>query len=547
MRGGGWADGRIGGSSVHIAVILLSVDPSIRLSAQTRFWRPEERVLISDFSTVDAVTASPWLVYAATRHGLLLYDRRSRAWQLPVTTLDGYPSARVRTALADPAGNAVWLGTVDGWARYDADLRQWSHGSAPGGVSSLVLDARDAGGGVFLRDQSGWSFLPRGALLALPGTPLPPPERRVQPLDVRTALATAPMAEAQRALILTDPRLRAYQFTSAARTADDNDLFFGTNGLGLVRLDAITGQWEPLGFSLLFTGADALAVGSGGVWAASSVRHGGRGGVTWLPEDLAAARPLEPPPGDDFGQATVRRALAVAGGTGEAALWIATSGGVFRMDPKTGRTRRFTLSDGLPSEDVRCLAPAPDGAWIGTARGLAVVTVDNRVVPVGRSAQAVLSLLAVRETLWVGSAAGLGVLAPGAEEPVVPAALTAETALRQPVVALSRSGDTLVAVLEDQIGWRDPATGRWTMMRPHATLGRLTAAASDAGGVWLGGSLGLAWWNIARSTFRSVTIPGDLPAPVRDLAAQPPFVWVATDSGVVRLLSEAVRGGGGGS
>ena len=80
----------------------------------------------------------------------------------------------------------------------------------------------------------------------LSGTPLPPPGRRVQPLDVRTALATAPMAQALRALILTDPRLRSYQFTSAARTADDNDLFFGTNGLGLVRIDGTVAQWEPL-------------------------------------------------------------------------------------------------------------------------------------------------------------------------------------------------------------------------------------------------------------------------------------------------------------
>jgi hypothetical protein len=223
------------------------------------------------------------------------------------------------------------------------------------------------------------------------------------------------------------------------------------------------------------------------------------------------------------------------------ALWIATAGGVLRVDPDGVRTRRFSLSDGLPSEDVRALAPAPDGVWIGTTRGLAVITADDRVVRIGGFAQPVLSLLAVRETLWVGSVAGLGMLPPGAAEPVVSSALAAEPALRAPVVALARTGDTLVVVLEDQVGWRDPGTGRWTVTRPRAALGRLTAAVGDVGGVWLGGQIGLAWWSIARATFQGLTIPGDLPAPVRDLAAAPPWVWVATDSGVVRLRRDAVR------
>jgi len=91
----------------------------------TAQWSPGERVLISDFSYIDAVAASPWLVFAATRHGLLIYDRVAHAWRPPVTTLDGYPTSRVRTAIADPAGNAVWLGSggVDGYVRYDVDAR----------------------------------------------------------------------------------------------------------------------------------------------------------------------------------------------------------------------------------------------------------------------------------------------------------------------------------------------------------------------------------------------------------------------------------------
>jgi hypothetical protein len=213
------------------------------------------------------------------------------------------------------------------------------------------------------------------------------------------------------------------------------------------------------------------------------------------------------------------------------------------MDPASGRTRRFTLEDGLPSEDVGALAPAPDGVWIGTGRGLAVITSD-RVVRVGTFAQPVTSLLAVGDTLWVGSTAGLGALLPGGAEPVILPEVHAEPALNAPVVALTRTGDTLVVVLEDQVAWRDPATAHWAVERPRATLGTLRAASSDAGGggVWLAGAIGVAWWDIAHATYRRLDVPGDLPGPVRDIAAAVPWVWVATDSGAVRLSREAVTG-----
>lgn len=509
------------------------------LVAQSRLWRPDDRVLITDYSVVDAVAASPWRVYAATRHGLLLYDRLSRRWAPPVTALEGYPAARVRMALADPAGNGVWLGTSEGWARYDADVQRWDQGPVPGGVTGLMLDAQDAASGIFVRDRTGWRFLPRGALVPVAGTPLPPPGRRVQPVAVDAALAAAPTADAFRAQILSDPRLRTYRFTAAAFSPDGSELYLGTDGLGLVRVDPSTGQWDRLAFTLLGVGATALAAGADGVWAAGEAGPGGRGGVTWLAAGLDSTRPLEPPAGSGFDAAppAVRRLLAVHG-----ALWLATDAGLFRMDPATGRTHRFTTDDGLPSERILALAPAPDGVWVGTARGLAVVTGAGRVVRIGAFDLAVLSLLAVRETLWVGSNTGLGVLPPGAAAPVVPGAIADRPELHAPVVALARSADTLVAVLQDQLAWRDPTSAQWTLERPRATLGTMTAAAPDAGGVWLGGTLGLAWWDPAHGVYRRLGIPGDLPAPVRDVAAVAPWVWAATDSGVVRLRSAVVTG-----
>jgi len=517
-------------------------DPSIRLSAyppsQSRLWRPDERVLITDFSQVDAVAASPFTVYGATPRGLLVYDRHARAWQYPVTPLDGYPARRVRAALADPVDDAVWLATDDGIARYGPTARRWERGSVVGGVSDLMLDARDPGGGIYVRTPREWAFLPRGFGAPVPAPSLPPPDRQLRPLSPEAALAQAPAADAMRALLLLDPRLRVHRFTSAARTADQPDLFFGTTGMGIVRVDPATGEFETLAFGLAAPGAAALAPGVAGVWVSGDVPPGGRGAVTWVPENLAAAVTSEGAagaarPGLQYTQA---RDLLAAGG----AVWLATDAALFRLDGSGVVRQTFRF------DDVRCLAPAPDGVWVGSTRGLAIVPRDGQLQRLDGVDVAVLSLLAVRESLWVGSAAGLGLLVPGTSRVEVPAAVADEPALRAPIRALARIGDTVVAAAGDQLARRDPATGRWTLVRPDAALGRLTALAGDATGdgiVWVGGSDALAAWHVAAGTFTLLRVPGDLPAGVRDVLASGPFVWVATDAGLVRLARSVVLGG----
>ncbi len=540
---------RVGGQAVGAtAVALLAAYPATRLPAQ---WRPQDRALVSDFSYVTAVAVSPFLVFGATTHGLIIYDRQARAWRLPVTALDGYPAAPVRVALADVTGNAVWLGTTGGWARYDADPQRWDSGAVAGGVRSLMLDARDAASGVFLLGPLGWSFLPRGAILPVEDRPLPPPGQRIQPLDAATALNLAPGAQALRALILTDPRLRSHRFIAAARSPDQSDLFFGTDGMGLVRVDALTAEWEDLPFGLLGARAGAVTLAPGGVWVASAGRGGGeRHGVAWVAADLSADTTIEGPGALGLGCLQGRRLLAA-----ERLLWLACERGVIRIAMERGggrggraAVRSFDEGQGLPSNDALSLAPAPDGCWVGTARGLAVVTNADKVVPVGNLAQPVLSLAAVRESLWVGTASGLGLLAPGASEVAVTPDVAGQPALRDPILALALAGDTLVAVTADQFAWRDPATRRWTLVHARADLGRVTALAADAGGggggggaVWIGGLDGLAFWDLASGSFHVLRVPYDLPAAVRDVAVDRRWLWVATDSGLVRFARDAAR------
>jgi hypothetical protein len=55
----------------------------------------------------------------------------------------------------------------------------------------------------------------------------------------------------------------------------------------------------------------------------------------------------------------------------------------------------------------------------------------------------------------------------------------------------------------------------------------------------VGGEHGVAFWRAAAGRFQTLRVPLDLPAGVHDLVAAPPYLWIATDSGVVRLRREA--------
>ena len=45
-----------------------------------------------------------------------------------------------------------------------------------------------------------------------------------------------------------------------------------------------------------------------------------------------------------------------------------------------------------------------------------------------------------------------------------------------------------------------------------------------------------------RGRFHLLPVPGDVPAPVRDLVVDPAYLWLATDSGLVRFARDVAAG-----
>jgi len=108
--------------------------------------------------------------------------------------------------------------------------------------------------------------------------------------------------------------------------------------------------------------------------------------------------------------------------------------------------------------------------------------------------------------------------------------------LRVPIYALARLQDTIVMTTERELFWRDPATHAWTGVPLPPALGIPTAlAAGSDGALWIGGTRGLAQAEIRSGLMHVHSVPFEIPAPVRDLAADRDYIWAATDSGLVRI------------
>ncbi len=523
-----------------LALLLLAAlagpPPARAQLATSRNWQPDERTLVTDLSGVTAVAATQDVVYAATRDALAVYDRYSFALRDVVGTLDGYPGGLITTMVADPADNTAWIAGFNGWADFQPLGRRVDGGTLPGAADRVVLDAGNPSRGAWYHTPAGWYFVPEMGIMAQPARDAPPPGRWIAQLGPQDILARAPGFELVRLTITRDAQLRTFRISGAAAAPASNDLFVATDGNGLWKVDATTYATQRFPSGLLAAPTGAVATNGEDVCAGTDARFRAvRRGVTCFTGALDRFDYYEGSPVSGVSGTIVRRLLIT-----RTAIWAATDQGALRIDRRTGDVRTFDTHNGLPSFDVRALAPSGGAVWIGTSRGLALVpdsaTALHAILSIDLSAP-VLALATEADTLWLGTDQGPYELPPGATAPV--AAAAGVPSLAVPVVALAVRGDTVLAATESRLLWR--AGGQWhDAAPPSPPIGQLTALAADRAGFWVGGTLGVAFCQPARGLWRALPAPGAGPPPVCDGAAGRDWLWAATPLGVVRLRRDVL-------
>jgi hypothetical protein len=534
------------------------------------FGRRDERQIIGSYADVRALGISRRYVYAGTPSGIAVYDRVLNAWLPPFSRELGFGDDRITALAGDPIEDALWYGVPGAIVQYRPATEQLQRTSVVG-VPELIVFERGGTGDALVRASGAWTRISRVGI-ATPLVGAPPAASVVAPTLLGDVYEKFPALRSGAGLVLRDDvaasrgtrALRNVMITSGTISPErPSEVWLGTNGDGLYRVDPTFQQSTPLRFGPMETGVGAIALAADGVWTAGLGQSPTRSGLSFGSNDLQRWRWVE-------GTISVPmigvRAQAMSLRSSRA--WIATDRGVMRVVLGTGDAfRAWSTLDGLPDARVYAVAARDDGAWVGTARGLAFVAERApdaaraagdvaETASLGSGAQgvtaslltgtSVYALQAIGDTLWAGTSAGLTAISMSRATVLGGVAVTAgqsgDPALRRAVRALAWSDSVLIAITDDAaLSIVRGRVERVASLDPRA-VGDGARLAMDERAVVMTGTDGVVVMIRNTGVPRLLRVPSDIPAPVLDVAMSRDWLWLATPEGIVRFRRAADGG-----
>jgi ligand-binding sensor domain-containing protein len=491
--------------------------------------RRDEVITIGAHNEITHVAAGERLVFAATQRGVIVYDALFRAWLPPFARGDDQFRMTATALAADPTEDAVWVGTPGNVIYYRPRLDYAISATVPGRPDEIFFDRRDLGAGAYVRLGTRYVRVPRGNVgMYTAVTAVPPPEQRVGAATARDVFRQYPSVETFLPLLTRGDDLEQWPVSAATLAPGRSEVWLGTGGNGLLRVDPTFNRAEHFPFGLLERGVGALALAADGVWSGGLGAAAERGGLVFASSDLQRWRWLDGPPSRPFFGTRVN-VLSIR----ERTAWIGTSRGLLRMElDDDNRMERWDAADGLPSDIVTSVAAGVAGTWVGTTAGLAFVERLPRAVGPGI---AVRDLVLLTDTLWIASDAGVLALAPPDS---IPRRLSvADARLTRAVAAIAKADSVLAVASDAELIEIDLIAGQVLPPRAasFAALRRIVRMAMDAHTIWLAGEGGVLV--IHRATGRSALLAVGItvPAAATDVALARDFAWIGTRDGLVRV------------
>lgn len=504
--------------------------------AQSR-WRTEDRIVLGPMLTIYAVASSFDRLYVVGAGQVLIRDQTRRLWQGPFDAPGMGALSQARGSLVDPLDQSLWLVTASGWLRYDPTLDIWDQGFAGGTVLAAGLDRTRPVDGLYLRLSTGWVVATRGTGIAIPAAQPPRMNDLVRIGTVADAARANPSLAGAMSGTLMAPGLRATRLTAAAEAPDRSGWWLGTDGSGLLFLPfgAATPEPRPWGIPGDLVGA-VFAV-PGGVWAVTDRSFANGAALVMVPDGIDGTRWFF---GDQvFGQPFRQvRALRVV----DSLLWIGTDQGALALDRTGERVFWLTERDGLADRQILAIAARRGRLVFGTAHGLAERTESGVVRLAPNYLDPAYAVALAGDTTWVGTPRGLFAATPGESDLRQAPGWESLAFLRTPVPALLWRGDTLVALTEHALLWRDPHSGAWSAgPDPSSQVGRGRALADGTHGVWIAGSRGVGFARLGGPVERTLSVGDAIPGEAWDVSTEAEWLWIATSNGLVRFRRRAVE------
>ncbi|MEN8143383.1 MAG: hypothetical protein ABFS14_00390 [Gemmatimonadota bacterium] len=511
-------------------------------------WRPEDRVLITDFSVVRALAKSTDRLFAATDGGLVIFDELRRRFELPLTVEDGYPAGPVTAMAYDPRDASLWIVGRDR-ELLQFDVRDWrirERQALREAVVSVVPEA--VGSDLLLQFRTGWirydafsrRSLPASAREAAAAIESRPDLRR------RQELLRDPGFQSVSAFLPRSPGGRRFAITDVMPTRDPALFWVATDGAAVLEYDQFARRWETILFGPVGGGSAGIAELAGNLWFVPAAPLEGRYAVARTDPDLQRWAAWD----SDSLRSAPRRADVVLADQRTPSLWVGGSDGLYVFEGEVGAWRRIAE---LPSEHVTALAPASladgtPGIWVGTRRGAVVLGSSGVRGPVLLGGRDIRAVVQSGSRVWFGTRSGLLPLDIGSLSDAAAAGATGPSrapgsgALNRPVGALDAYGDTVYAGLDDEIWIWSPGE-EWSRVEAIGRVGGpVTAISAASGTVWVGSAEGIVRWQPDGGPARRMSFAaGDLPRSTRlrgvrsILPVDFETAWLALPAGAFRI------------
>jgi len=441
--------------------------------------------------------------------------------------------------------NVLYLATDGGIARYDIQRRRWlrpltmSDGLAARRISAIAIDAATMDIVYRTADGRGHAFMLLNETDNPYYIPTPEMERR---LDESTSggpygtAITPPGYAFYPDGILTEHSLRTYMTVDAVIDFWDN-MWLAFRGFGIGMRDDETGRMRLLPYSLWNDNLSAVGHYGDNFWFV------GPGAINVHHRDLDAWAKFEA-----FHTSELVGDIAQDVIVDSSRVWIATTAGLSRYDGRTRRWRTFRAFDGLPDNNVTCIARSDSSVWIGTTFGVARLDLTTRTVKDVSSGdareRAVHDIALMGDTVWVGTDAGLFRSRDNGRTWL---RFTGQQAiLDAPVYVVEVDGTTVWCASRMGIAGYNTASATWERFPlPHYFVNQMPidspspdfySILSDGSYLWVGTDRGVFKYDRARGYWRQFTIEdGLIDNRVMDIELDEDYIWFATPGGATRF------------
>ncbi len=452
-------------------------------------------VTYSVFNYVNSVSCTMNNVYFATTEGITRYNKPEARWEEPLTGGDGLGNENVRRVFVEEFDRRLYAETDFGFYEYDSLFDRWYS------VSEVPV------------------FPQNGRHVDIPQMMFTPPEF-VYPGDGT----------------LRDPEGRSYSITDVLYD-DEGNIWFGTWGYGAAKASGNSQLMEPMPFGLIQKNVVDVLSHEGRIWTAGAASPGGRSGVSILDPGNQAFEYIEPGLFNSFTETDIT-CLAVSGEM----VFLGARNGLMLYDRAMERvTRRLNSNQGLPDDNIYSLELIGDSLFIGTERGLAVLSGDydslSFDLPARFNRISVYCFEAADNQLWIGTSEGAFRLDLTTGE--LKRFLDPDNLLSGDVYSIAVYEDQVVFAGLDGVVWADGRVGRVETLWLNDRIGsgilsiavndRIVAAASSDG-------LILSYYNSRNQNRRTFTTRDGLPSDwLNDVIIEGDYVWIGSDEGLTRF------------